>query len=959
MADQPPPRPRPSTNPKLRGWETLQGNDDTRLIDPTAYVAKGSLLFIDTNVFMDTNPTRKGGVTALVERCSETILRDGNPIIVPSKVVDELAKHASKAAADVPPDKAEAFAKAATALRFIEALAPRGLIRNDLGDVSNPYADDLFIVLFEALSARYAMALVTNDLTLQMRIRLVAAETRSDIVGGQLTQDGMIDRDPDQTLYERGFRKLERIAGQLSGPKPDPKDQREWDSLVEVLRQFKSVFRTIDPQRRQTAPRTPASPTSTAPRTTSPAAFALATEVDGEDTPLPVASLPVSGTKVTINGSTQRETVILGQELGTGGEGSAYLIDGGRVVKIFDRAHTTRHREAKLRLLTKRRLDAEGIAFPQSIVTNSLGEFVGYVMPQAHGRELQHTIFKPGKLKERVPPWTKSDLVDVCISFLEKVIYLHDLKVLIGDINPKNLLVDEHKRVSIIDADSWQIEGYPCPVGTPMFTAPSISGRAYSEFLRTEEDERFAVATMLFMILITGQFPYARKGAEGDITKAIGQGRFAFQFKEKSNRDQPAGNWKYMWSHLPVDIKGLFWNTFHKDGDRYNDRPTEREWLVAFQRYRQYLSSDDNFDPMSNDVFPTRYKARARDTPIYECVGCGTSLAGIWSDARNTYSMAQHCENCRRDLPKCSDCGRSKPQSALQEGRCYACNRTRNYAACVSCGTETRIDKLRDGRCYNCNQGTCPTCLQVMPLQLLTYDKGQCFECFRKSDSEPCASCGRTMRKHELTDGLCARCLPIPCTQCGTNRKPAELHRGRCSTCIATDNELDLTRLCTRCGNPFITNGNVAWHIRMRKRVPDRHKAIGNSYPAECVPLPVAAPLGSGSSANRTAGRVVVKAPPLYPTGGKCFIATAVYGSYDAPEVRVLRRWRDGTLSTTPAGRAVIRTYYRLSPGLVRLVGDKDWFARPTRQALNAFVRYLRGRGISTAPYLDRNTEGE
>lgn len=218
MADHARPRPQPSSNPKLRGWETLQGSDESRLIDPTAYVAKGSRLFIDTNIFMDTNPARKGGVTALVERCSDTILRDQNPIIVPSKVMGELAKHAARANDGSPAERAQAFAKAATAIRFIEGLAPQGLIRHDLGHESNPYADDLFVALFQSLAAHYGLALLTNDLTLQMRIRLIAAETRSDIVGGQLTQDGMIDRDPNRRFTKE-------VSGNSSGSlatSPDP-----------------------------------------------------------------------------------------------------------------------------------------------------------------------------------------------------------------------------------------------------------------------------------------------------------------------------------------------------------------------------------------------------------------------------------------------------------------------------------------------------------------------------------------------------------------------------------------------------------------------------------------------------------------------------------------------------------------------------------------------------------------
>lgn len=47
-----------------------------------------------------------------------------------------------------------------------------------------------------------------------------------------------------------------------------------------------------------------------------------------------------------------------------------------------------------------------------------------------------------------------------------------------------------------------------------------------------------------------------------------------------------------------------------------------------------------------------------------------------------------------------------------------------------------------------------------------------------------------------------------------------------------------------------------------------------------------------------------------------CYIATAVYGSYDHPNVLVLRRFRDVYLSNTKWGRAFIRVYYRYSPSI-------------------------------------------
>ena len=59
---------------------------------------------------------------------------------------------------------------------------------------------------------------------------------------------------------------------------------------------------------------------------------------------------------------------------------------------------------------------------------------------------------------------------------------------------------------------------------------------------------------------------------------------------------------------------------------------------------------------------------------------------------------------------------------------------------------------------------------------------------------------------------------------------------------------------------------------------------------------------------------------------GGCYVATAVYGSYDCPEVWTLRRYRDYTLAETWYGRAFIHTYYAISPSLVKWFGKTEWF---------------------------------
>lgn len=85
-----------------------------------------------------------------------------------------------------------------------------------------------------------------------------------------------------------------------------------------------------------------------------------------------------------------------------------------------------------------------------------------------------------------------------------------------------------------------------------------------------------------------------------------------------------------------------------------------------------------------------------------------------------------------------------------------------------------------------------------------------------------------------------------------------------------------------------------------------------------------------------------------------CYVATAVYGSYDCPEVWTLRRFRDNTLATTWYGRAFIHTYYAISPTLVKWFGDTVWFKSMWKPKLDRMVKNLRDQGIEDTPYDDK-----
>lgn len=87
---------------------------------------------------------------------------------------------------------------------------------------------------------------------------------------------------------------------------------------------------------------------------------------------------------------------------------------------------------------------------------------------------------------------------------------------------------------------------------------------------------------------------------------------------------------------------------------------------------------------------------------------------------------------------------------------------------------------------------------------------------------------------------------------------------------------------------------------------------------------------------------------------GGCYVATAVYGSYDCPQVWTLRRFRDYTLAETWYGRAFIRTYYAISPTLVKWFGHTEWFKKMWRGKLDRMVANLNADGVEDTPYEDK-----
>lgn len=308
----------------------------------------------------------------------------------------------------------------------------------------------------------------------------------------------------------------------------------------------------------------------------------------------------------------------LEKTIGNGGEGAIYLTDSGEIAKIYYSEECTMFRGEKIRRMLSHRLQYPGICFPKGLVCNRQGTFFGYLMDKAEGIALSGTVLNPMAMRQNFPDWKKDDVVSLSLEILRKMRYLHSNNIIMGDINPGNILVKDPHHVFFVDTDSYQIEDLPCPVGTTDFTAPERlkAGKVdYAHFLRTIDDDNYAIAVLLFMLMMNGVHPYTSVGErtreENTVLKS-----FPYSVKSNGYHSVPRGKWRYYWSNLPYRLKEAFANSFKAGGECSDPgrRYSVEEWLRIFNEYQHKLEKGKmDSNPYAHEIFPTNFKPYQRE----------------------------------------------------------------------------------------------------------------------------------------------------------------------------------------------------------------------------------------------------------------------------------------------------------------------------------------------------------
>jgi serine/threonine protein kinase len=291
--------------------------------------------------------------------------------------------------------------------------------------------------------------------------------------------------------------------------------------------------------------------------------------------------------------------ISLVEELGKGGEGSVFAVDTKSVAKIYNTKSLTTDKQAKILSMIDKRIKVTGICVPTEAIYNENKKFIGYLMPKADvekGFEMQTCVFNPELLKKKFPQWTRINLVNLSLSILNKIKVLHDKNIIIGDINPFNILIKDDNTIFFVDTDSYLVDNYVCPVGTVHFTAPEIQNiENFSKLIRTKEHEYFAVASLLFMIFHPGKSPYAFQGG-GNIKDNIVGMNFSYPLGDEDNYLAPQGMWEYIWNELSYELRKAFYTVFKE-----NYRLTISDWITVLETYKEDLK--DGIYPI--EIFPS------------------------------------------------------------------------------------------------------------------------------------------------------------------------------------------------------------------------------------------------------------------------------------------------------------------------------------------------------------------
>jgi DNA-binding helix-hairpin-helix protein with protein kinase domain len=292
--------------------------------------------------------------------------------------------------------------------------------------------------------------------------------------------------------------------------------------------------------------------------------------------------------------TSQLGIVRLSQRIGVGAEGGVYEIQdrSDLVAKVY---HEPPPPERAEKLVALFRLGNERLfnlsAWPvDTLRERADGQIVGFIMKKISQAEEVHSLHSPKSRLQKFPEASWAFLIYVAANIARAVAAIHEHGFVIGDLNPKNILVTRKATVYLLDVDSFQVtvEGktYRCEGGFPEYTPPELQGVAFRDIDRVKEHDYFGLAVVIFQLLFIGRHPFSGRflgDEEAPLERAIKEFRFAYGADAETRRmRQPPGALSL--DAVPASLAELFRRAFLS-----TNRPQPREWIEALDALSKSL----------------------------------------------------------------------------------------------------------------------------------------------------------------------------------------------------------------------------------------------------------------------------------------------------------------------------------------------------------------------------------
>lgn len=312
----------------------------------------------------------------------------------------------------------------------------------------------------------------------------------------------------------------------------------------------------------------------------------------------------------------------LEKKIGGGGEAQIWTLRDhpGMAAKIY---HTpSAEREAKLNAMLARRPNAaQYIAWPTEILYQQQ-QFAGFCMPLKRDHLPIFRVYHPVARKRlQVSFQWRKFLHHTALNLATQVAAVHASGHVVGDLNESNVMVDAQSYVTLIDTDSFQVAApsgqiFRCPVGKAEFTPPELQGVDFREIERTPDHDHFALAVLIFLLLMEGVHPFAgvlkTPESVGRVDLyAIRNGLFPHAANRRIDPPPKAPDF----NALHPDVQQLFERCFVRGHRNPQQRPSAQEWRTAL------LAAKDALTDCANDkqhVYSTHLDGCPHCTAVQE-----------------------------------------------------------------------------------------------------------------------------------------------------------------------------------------------------------------------------------------------------------------------------------------------------------------------------------------------------